>query len=57
MDVLPGMTTPGMKAFSFEPATHRTGRDVRKRRILGHTTGQFGATPPRQWNLALFGNC
>jgi hypothetical protein len=55
MDVLPGMIAPGAQAFRFEPATHRTGRDVRKRRVLSHTTGQFGSTPPREGDLALLG--
>ena len=55
MDVLPGMRAPGTKTFRFEPATHRTGRDVRKRRVLGHAAGQFGSTPPREGHLALLG--
>jgi hypothetical protein len=55
MDVLPGVIAPGTKAFSFEPATHRTGREAGKHRVLGHTTGQFGSTPPREWHPALLG--
>ena len=53
MDVLPSVIAPGAKAFGFEPATHRTGRDARKGGILGHVLGQFGSTPAREGHLAL----
>src|SRR5258706_15220111 len=45
MDVLPGMIAPGANAVSFEPATHRAGRDGWKRWVLGQVLGHFGSTP------------
>ncbi len=53
MDVLPGVIAPRAKTLGFEPTTHRAGRDVRQRGILGHTSGQLGSTPAREWHLAL----
>jgi hypothetical protein len=55
MDMLPSMLAPGAKAFGFEPATHRTGRDARKGGSLEHPSGKFGSTPPRERYLALLG--
>src|SRR5438067_8614423 len=55
VDMLPGVIAPRAETFGFEPATHRAGRDARKAGILGHTTGQFGATPARERYLALPG--
>ena len=54
MDVLPAMVAPRAKAFGFEPAAHRTSRDVRKRGSVGHPTGQLGSTPTRERHLTLF---
>jgi len=48
MDVLPGMIAPGANAVSFEPATHRAGRDGRKRWVVGQVLGHFGSTPAGQ---------
>jgi len=55
MDMLPGVITPGTQAFGFEPATHRTGRDGRQTRMLDDASGQLGATPARERDLALLG--
>src|SRR5258708_18181861 len=43
------------KGVVIEPATPHNGRDVRKRGVLSHTTGQLGSTPPREGDLTLLG--
>lgn len=49
------MIAPGAKAFRFEPATDRAGRDGRQARILGHAPGQLRSAPAGERHLVLLG--
>src|SRR5205807_7949469 len=55
MNVLPGVIAPRTKAFGFEPATHRAGRNARKAGVLGNVASYLGSTPAREGHVALSG--